>query len=97
MGYGTVSPTEKGAAVNAWQWDGKRRIRTSAVRKIVDERWALWAIPSYVCHGDSGGGIFLAGRSGRAADRLVANVSDGGQDCQRCARVQLSERSRWRP
>jgi len=83
VGYGIVSPPDKGLAVNAWPWDGKRRIRTSAVRKIVDETWALWAIPSYVCFGDSGGGIFVAAPSGRAADVLVANVSDGGQDCRR--------------
>ena len=38
---------------------------------------------SYVCFGDSGGGIFLNAQSGRAAERLVANVSDGGQDCRR--------------
>jgi hypothetical protein len=36
-----------------------------------------------VCSGDSGGGIFLNARSSRAAGRLVANVSDGGQDCRR--------------
>ena len=40
-------------------WDGKRRIRTSTLRRVVDETWALWSIPSYVCSGDSGGGIFL--------------------------------------
>jgi len=53
------------------------------VRRIVDETWGLWAIPSYVCSGDSGGGIFLNPRSGPTAERLVANVSDGGQDCRR--------------
>jgi hypothetical protein len=42
----------------------------------VDETWALWAIPSFVCSGDSGGAIFLN-------DALVANVSDGGRDCRR--------------
>jgi len=36
-----------------------------------------------VCSGDSGGGIFLNARSSRTAERLVANVSDGGQDCRR--------------
>jgi hypothetical protein len=36
-----------------------------------------------VCHGDSGGGIFLPNKSNsRGNDRLVANVSDGGQDCR---------------
>lgn len=83
VGYGTVSPPKKGVAVDAWPWDGKRRFRASAVRRLVDETWGLWSIPSYVCFGDSGGGIFLSARSGSAADRLVANVSDGGQDCRR--------------
>jgi hypothetical protein len=49
---------------------------------VVDETWALWSIPSYVCSGDSGGGIFL-NPSPRGDAVLVANVSDGGQDCRR--------------
>jgi hypothetical protein len=61
----------------------KAAYRASIVRRIVDETWGLWSIPSYVCSGDSGGGIFLMGRSSRAAERLVANVSDGGRDCRR--------------
>jgi hypothetical protein len=84
VGYGTTSP---GGALNlpvdAWPWDGKRRTRSSIVRKIVDQTWGLWSIPSYVCSGDSGGAIFLAAPSGRAAERLVANVSDGGRNCRR--------------
>ena len=82
VGYGTTSPADRETAVDAWPWDGKRRIRTSTVRRIVDQTWGLWSIPSYVCFGDSGGGIFSVGSS-RAADRLVANVSDGGSDCRR--------------
>jgi hypothetical protein len=84
VGYGTTSPGRPlGLPVDAWPWDGKRRVRSSAVRRIVDETWGLWSIPSYVCSGDSGGGIFLTGQSSRAAGRLVANVSDGGRDCRR--------------
>jgi hypothetical protein len=65
-------------------WDGKRRIRTSILRRVVDETWALWAIPSYVCSGDSGGGIFLnPGPNGPDGEVLAANVSDGGRDCRR--------------
>ena len=79
VGYGTTMP--RGNSTGAALWDGKRRIRTSAVRRVVDETWALWAIPSYVCSGDSGGGIFVA--SGANAAVLVANVSDGGKDCRR--------------
>jgi hypothetical protein len=84
VGYGTTSPGRaSGLPVDAWPWDGKRRTRSSAVRKIVDHTWGLWSIPSYVCSGDSGGGIFLKAPSSRTAERLVANVSDGGQDCRR--------------
>jgi hypothetical protein len=83
VGYGTTSPGRAFLPVDAWPWDGKRRIRASTVRRIVDATWGLWSIPSYVCAGDSGGGIFLAAGSSRTAPRLVANVSDGGQDCRR--------------
>jgi len=83
VGYGTTSPPDRETPVEAWPWDGKRRIRVSAVRRIVDETWGLWSIPSYVCFGDSGGAIFLSAGSSRTADRLVANVSDGGGDCRR--------------
>lgn len=83
VGYGTISPVDREVAVDAWPWDGKRRIRASTVRRIVDETWGLWSIPSYVCFGDSGGGIILSKGSSRTADRLVANVSDGGGDCRR--------------
>jgi hypothetical protein len=72
VGYGTTTAARGDLSV----WDGKRRVRTSRVRKVVDETWALWSIPSYVCHGDSGGAIFRDAR-------LVANVSDGGLDCRR--------------
>jgi hypothetical protein len=84
VGYGTTSPGRAlGLPVDAWPWDGKRRMRSSTVRRIVDETWGLWSIPSYVCSGDSGGGIFLNARSSPTAERLVANVSDGGRDCRR--------------
>jgi hypothetical protein len=44
----------------------------------------LWSIPSYVCSGDSGGGIFANPSSEESDDPvLVANVSDGGRDCRR--------------
>jgi hypothetical protein len=86
VGYGTTSPRRNappGTTISEL-WDGKRRIRTSTLRRVVDETWALWSIPSYVCSGDSGGGIFL-NRSPTVADGglLAANVSDGGPDCRR--------------
>jgi hypothetical protein len=80
VGYGTTVPSTDTSI-----WDGQRRVRTSRVRKVVDETWALWSIPSYVCSGDSGGAIFLSTRADEKSlgRRLVANVSDGGRDCRR--------------
>lgn len=85
VGYGTTEPRDRAAPPDASLWDGKRRVRTSMVRRVVDETWALWSVPSYVCHGDSGGGIFVNEHPAKAsgADALVANVSDGGRDCRR--------------
>jgi hypothetical protein len=84
VGYGTTTPLARNAPPDIAMWDGMRRIRTSTVRRVIDETWGLWSIPSYVCHGDSGGGIFLNARSNATDDDvLVANVSDGGQDCRR--------------
>ena len=84
VGYGTTTPRDRNAPPDAAMWDGKRRIRTSTLRRVVDETWALWSIPSYVCSGDSGGGIFLnPGPAVADGDVLVANVSDGGRDCRR--------------
>ena len=82
MGYGTLTP-QRPRKDDTSPWDGKRRVRTSRVRKVVDETWALWSIPSYVCSGDSGGGIFLDTTGKKGGARLVANVSDGGVDCRR--------------
>lgn len=86
VGYGTTMPRQNalpGTAITE-MWDGKRRIRTSTLRRVVDETWALWSIPSFVCSGDSGGGIFLSPSPPVASGHvLVANVSDGGRDCRR--------------
>jgi hypothetical protein len=85
VGYGTTAPTSRTAPADTSAWDGKRRIRTSRLRRVVDETWALWSVPSFVCFGDSGGAIFLSAPPGGNgdADQLVANVSDGGRDCRR--------------
>lgn len=83
-GYGTTTPRRRDAPPDTVMWDGKRRLRTSTLRRVVDETWALWSIPSYVCSGDSGGGIFAGPDStGAGTQVLVANVSDGGRDCRR--------------
>jgi len=82
VGYGTTTP-QRSTPPDITMWDGKRRIRTSILRRVVDETWALWSIPSYVCSGDSGGGIFLSNPNGRDGEVLAANVSDGGPDCRR--------------
>jgi hypothetical protein len=83
VGYGTTTP-RRNAPPDTALWDGRRRVRTSALRRVVDETWALWSIPSYVCSGDSGGGIFVKpGRKAAGAELLAASVSDGGQDCRR--------------
>ena len=81
VGYGTTTPRPRNVPPDIAQWDGKRRARTSLVRRVVDETWALWSIPSHVCSGDSGGGIFLD--VAVAETVLAANVSDGGPDCRR--------------
>jgi hypothetical protein len=86
VGYGTTMPRRSAppGTTTSERWDGKRRIRTSTLRKVVDETWALWSIPSYVCSGDSGGGIFLNSSPTLASGHvLAANVSDGGRDCRR--------------
>ena len=84
VGYGTTTPRDRKAPPSPATWDGKRRIRTSILRRVVDETWGLWSIPSYVCSGDSGGGIFLNSTPGAANQEvLAANVSDGGPDCRR--------------
>jgi hypothetical protein len=84
VGYGSTTPQHRNSPPDTSRWDGKRRIRTSALRRVVDETWALWSIPSYVCSGDSGGGIFLNPSPTLANGAvLAANVSDGGRDCRR--------------
>jgi hypothetical protein len=84
VGYGITMPRNRNAPPDPAMWDGKRRIRSSIVRRVVDETWGLWTIPSYVCSGDSGGAIFLDARADVSDDPvLVGNVSDGGLDCRR--------------
>jgi len=84
VGYGLPTPRKRFTPPDTAVWDGKRRVRTSTLRRVVDETWALWSIPSYVCSGDSGGGIFVNPRPTVAdGEVLAANVSDGGLDCRR--------------
>ena len=79
VGYGTTNPAKGDTSI----WDGKRRIRTSKLQAVADETWAMWSLPSYVCHGDSGGAIFANPYPNKQKNvRLIANVSDGGRDCR---------------
>lgn len=83
VGYGTTAPRPRHTPPDSTMWDGKRRWRTSTLRKVVDQTWGLWSLPSHVCSGDSGGAIFLSpGPTVARGDILVANVSDGGLDCR---------------
>jgi hypothetical protein len=76
VGYGTTTPLSREGPLDATLWDGRRRVRATRVRRLVDETWGLWSIPSYVCSGDSGGAILLS------TGELAGNVSDGGHDCR---------------
>ena len=83
VGYGLTTPGVRKPPVDLAAWDGSRRSRVSKFRRVVDETWGLWSLPSYVCHGDSGGAIFLnPSPNGVTGEVLAANVSDGGQDCR---------------
>lgn len=82
VGYGTTSPGSREPPIDAAAWDGRRRYRFSALRKVVDETWGLWSLPSYICHGDSGGAVFLDPPGRTDGEVLVASVSDGGLDCR---------------
>ena len=98
VGYGTTTPRNPHAPPDTAVWDGKRRIRTSRVRRVADEPWALWSISSYVCSGDAGSGIFLnASTTAANAALLVANVSDGDPDSRRHNNNLLDTRAiqRW--
>jgi hypothetical protein len=81
VGYGTTTPQPRDEPPDTAVWDGKRRVRPTRLRRLVDDIWALWSIPSYVCSGDSGGAIFLSAREDQT-EELVGNVSDGGRDCR---------------
>jgi hypothetical protein len=83
-GYGVTAPAPGGGPPDDFSaFDGKRRIRDSTFLGVVNETWGIWSLPSHLCFGDSGGGIFANAHPNnkRTDQRLVANVSDGGFDC----------------
>ena len=65
------------------EWDGLRRIKLSALRQVVDDKWASWSLPGVVCYGDSGAPTFYNPdpRVGRSGEQIVAVGSDGGWVC----------------
>jgi hypothetical protein len=97
VGYGTTTPRNRDQPPDTAVWDGRRRVRPTRLRRLVDEIWALWSIPSYVCSGDSGGAIFVRARPD-GPEELAANVSDGGRDCRthnNHVRLDTSEIQSW--
>src|SRR5262245_16460160 len=81
VGYGSTAPIRRSRRPKASTWDGSRRYRTSALEKAVNDYWGRWRLPSRVCPGDSGAPTFVDDAREKGARRLVAVVSDGGEDC----------------
>jgi hypothetical protein len=81
VGYGSTEPIPRDSPPLASMWDGRRRFRTSAFEKAVNDYWGTWRLPSRVCAGDSGAPTFVDDARDKRARRLVAVVSDGGMDC----------------
>ena len=87
-------------ASTQFEWDGLRRIKLSAVERVVDNEWASWSRPGVVCYGDSGAPTFYNPnpRAGRSGERIVAVGSDGGWVCfsrDNRARVDTAAAQDW--
>jgi hypothetical protein len=82
-GYGDIESASGGRPQPISAWDGLRRIKSSKLKRVVDNEWASWDEPGIVCYGDSGAPTFFTdSRPGQPrVQRIVAVASDGGDVC----------------
>jgi len=99
-GYGDIESASGGRPQPISAWDGLRRIKSSKLKRVVDNEWASWDEPGIVCYGDSGPPTFFTdSRPGQPrVQRIVAVASDGGDVCfsrDDRPRVDTEESQQW--